>query len=281
MTNRNFNCPTNTGSPRTWHGERLIAERRKGLHRKIIIKVTSSRNVNIKNQMERFISATVVLCVGVQRRISDIEEFRFKNQTLQLGAAPGCPSRDKPVSHCSLFSPALNGFHLPGLRNPNTLPEKYLGAHMKGGFASLSVREWGWLTVGYSSSMCLMISIWEGKSSHRSALPQSRASGRPSVVSQIQCTGSNFEVIIAKSFLSFFRLPKEQKGRILSSRKHLIPIDISGNKALKYLGKQAVRLSLLECVCVKQSPQRCLFGKVISDTHHQGLLKQAQHLSGL
>lgn len=50
---------------------RDIAERRKGLRRKIIIKVTLSRDINIKNQVKRFISARIVLGVGVQRHISN------------------------------------------------------------------------------------------------------------------------------------------------------------------------------------------------------------------
>lgn len=60
-----------TGSPRAWRGERLIAERRKGLHRKIIMKVTPNRDMNIKNQVERFISARIMLGVGVQKHISN------------------------------------------------------------------------------------------------------------------------------------------------------------------------------------------------------------------
>lgn len=91
--------------------------------------------------------------------------------------------------------------------------------------------------VGYSSSLYLMTSVWEGKSSHRSALSQSRASGKPSVVLQTQGTGNRFETIIAKSFLSPFHLSQQQKGQALSSHKYLIPLDISSNKVLKYLGE--------------------------------------------
>lgn len=70
-SDRDFNCRTHTGSPRAWCGERLIAERGKGLHRKIIIKVTPSRDMDIKNQVERFTSARIMLGVGVQRHISN------------------------------------------------------------------------------------------------------------------------------------------------------------------------------------------------------------------
>ena len=73
--------------------------------------------------------------------------------------------------------------------------------------------------------------------SHRSALSQSRAPGSPSVVLGIQGTGNYFEAIIAKSLPPFFHIPQQQEGRALSSRRYLIPIEVSGNKALKYLGE--------------------------------------------
>lgn len=175
---------------------------------------------------------------------------------------------------------SLNGFDLPALRNPHTLPDKHLGAHMKG-FASRGVREWGWLTACCSSSLCLVSSIWEGKGSHRSALSLSRPSGRPSVVLETQGTENNLEAIIAKCFLSLFHLSQQQEGRDLSSHRCLIPLDISGNKALKYFGESGSETHCWNASVSNSHHSVCLFGKVISDTHYHNLLQQAQYFLAL
>lgn len=57
---------TDTASTRTWDGERLVAERRKGLHRKIITKATPRQRYEIRGQMGRFISASIPVGVGIQ-----------------------------------------------------------------------------------------------------------------------------------------------------------------------------------------------------------------------
>lgn len=46
-----------------------------------------------------------------------------------------------------------------------------------------------------------------------------------------------FEAIITKSLPPFFHVLHQQEGRALSSRRYLIPIEVSGNKVLKYLGE--------------------------------------------
>lgn len=110
-----------------------------------------------------------------------------------------------------------------------------------------------------NSSLCLLTSIWDGKGSHRSALSQSRTSGRPSVVLQIQGTGNYFEVIIARSFPSFSILHNRRKGEPCPLIRTWFPLTPMGIRHLNTSGNQAVRLSLLECIHVKQSLQRRVF----------------------
>lgn len=272
------------GSSRAWRGERLTAKRRKGLCRKIFIKVTPSRDINIRDQAERLISASIILGVGIQRHLSDTEDFWFKNLTLQPRTAPGCPSGDEPVSHCSLVLTCTEWLWPSMSQESKHTSWQVSWSSYEREFASLNVRERGWLTVCYSFSLCLMISVWEGRSSHRSALSQSRASGRPSVVLQIQGTGNHFEAIISKSFPSFFHIPQQQEGRALSSKKHLIPIDISGNKALKYLGEsgsETLIAGMHLCETVTTKVRIYLARSFQTPTTKACSSRVTQHLSGL
>lgn len=243
--------------------------------------MTTRRDINIGDQVERFISASIILGVGLQRHISDIEEFRFKNQNSQRRAAPGCPSR---VCHAAAwFSPALKGFDRPALRNPNTLLPSILELIWKG-VCQPQCREVG-MALCVLQLFPVSRDLWLGrKSSHRSALSQSRASQRSSVVLQIQGTGNHFEAIIVKSFPSFSHVPQEQEGRALSSRKYLAPIDISGNKALKYFGESGSEtliagMHLWETVTTKAGVY--LAGSFLTPTTKACSGRVTQHLSGL
>lgn len=73
------------------------------------------------------------------------------------------------------------------------------------------------------------------QSTHRSALSQGKASGSLLVFLGIQGTGNYFEAIIAKYLPSFFHIPQQKKGKALSSHRYLVPIEVNGHKAFKYL----------------------------------------------
>lgn len=132
-----------------------------------------------------------------------------------------------------------------------TLSDKYLGAHMKGfcrpecqGVRMAHCA----LQLSVSHDLCL-----GRQRSHRSGLPQTRASASPSLVLGIYGTEKYFEAIIIRSFHN------RRQGKSCPLVGSWLAFKSVGIKHLNTRGNQAARISLFGCTCVKHSPLKCTF----------------------